>query len=368
MPNPSFAAALAHSRYLSRLGVAQPELAQAAEASWQAPFTSQTLERWLQQQEISADTLKSLLRRMKQYGYLQIAARDLVGLAALQEVTEGMTLLAERAVSLALQVLTPTLAERHGLPVNAAGEVQELIVIGMGKLGGRELNVSSDIDLIFVYPDDGETNGAKPISNFEFFSRLGRQLINAIADITENGQVFRVDMRLRPNGDSGPLVCSYQMLENYFITQGREWERYAWIKARPLSGQRLDELEAIRRPFVFRKYLDYGTINAMRELHAQIRREVERKEMANNVKLGPGGIREIEFIAQVFQLIRGGREHSLQIKPTCTVLARLAERGLLPHDVCSKLTEAYTFLRKLEHRLQYLDDAQTHNLPGSAED
>ena len=224
----------------------------------------------------------------------------------------------------ALQVLTPALAARHGLPRNAAGEVQELIVIGMGKLGGRELNVSSDIDLIFVYPDDGETDGERGISNFEFFTRLGKQLINAIADVTEHGQVFRVDMRLRPNGDSGPLVCSFEMLENYLITQGREWERYAWIKARPLSGGQQDELEAIRRPFVFRKYLDYGTINAMRELHAQIRREVERKDMADNVKLGPGGIREIEFVAQVFQLIRGGRDQKLQIKPTCAVLARLA--------------------------------------------
>ncbi len=157
---------------------------------------------------------------------------------------------------------------------------------------------------------------AAAISNFEFFSRLGKQLIAAIAEVTGDGQVFRVDMRLRPNGDSGPLACSFQMLENYFITQGREWERYAWIKARPLTGDRLDDLEAIRRPFVFRKYLDFGTINAMRELHAQIRREVAKKDMADNVKLGPGGIREIEFIAQVFQLIRGGRDRALQIKPT----------------------------------------------------
>ena len=203
---------------------------------------------------------------------------------------------------------------RYGTPRNGAGEEQKLIVLGMGKLGGRELNVSSDIDLIFVYPEDGDTDvrdGAKSISNFEFFTRLGRQLIAAIGEITGDGQVFRVDMRLRPNGDSGPLVCSFDMLENYFITQGREWERYAWIKARPLSGDRLDELEKIRRPFVFRKYLDFGTINAMRDLHAQIRREVARKDMATNIKLGPGGIREIEFIAQVFQLIRGGRDAQL---------------------------------------------------------
>lgn len=385
---------LPFSRYLSRLVQARPELASEVEAAWSAPLTAASLQTWLAAQAPSEENLKPVLRRMKQRAYLQIAARDLAGLATLEEVTEGMTVIAELAVSTALQVLTPVLAARHGLPRNAAGEVQELIVVGMGKLGGRELNVSSDIDLIFVYPEDGETGpkpaaaagsdlaGAasiadpsredgsviRPISNFEFFTRLGKQLINAIADVTEHGQVFRVDMRLRPNGDSGPLVCSFDMLENYFITQGREWERYAWIKARPLSGMRLDELEAIRRPFVFRKYLDYGTINAMRELHAQIRREVERKDMADNVKLGPGGIREIEFIAQVFQLIRGGRDQSLQQKPTCTVLPRLADKGVLSHEVCAQLVEAYAFLRKLEHRLQYLDDAQTHNLPERDED
>lgn len=390
---PALIEALSPSRYLSRLAEVQPELAAEVATRWSAPLSADQLRAWLDTQTLNEETLKPVLRRMKQRAYLHIAARDLAGLAPLEEVTEGMTLIAELAVTTALKVLSGVLAARHGLPRNAAGEVQQLIVVGMGKLGGRELNVSSDIDLIFVYPEDGETSaesvatqrgngeagvagevdavgvgGVRSISNFEFFTRLGRQLINAIADVTEHGQVFRVDMRLRPNGDSGPLVCSFEMLENYFITQGREWERYAWIKARPLSGDRLDELEAIRRPFVFRKYLDYGTINAMRELHAQIRREVERKDMADNVKLGPGGIREIEFIAQVFQLIRGGRDQSLQVKPTCQVLARLAERGLLPGDVCASLTEAYAFLRKVEHRLQYLDDAQTHNLPARSED
>jgi glutamate-ammonia-ligase adenylyltransferase len=193
-------------------------------------------------------------------------------------------------------------------------------------------------------------------------------LIAAIADSTGEGQVFRVDMRLRPNGESGPLVSSFEALENYFYTQGREWERYAWIKARPLTGDRLDDLEAIRRPFVFRKYLDFGAINAMRELHAQIRREVAKKDMADNVKLGPGGIREIEFIAQVFQLIRGGRDRALQIKPTLQVLQLLVERGQLAPDAAAELTAAYVFLRRLEHRLQYLDNAQTHRLPASNED
>ena len=219
-----------------------------------------------------------------------------------------MTLLADIAVETAHDILREQLVARHGMPLSADGREQEFIIIGMGKLGGRELNVSSDIDLIFVHPRTASTAGPKIIENFEFFTKLGRGIIQALNDITGDGQVFRVDMRLRPNGDSGPLVASFDMLENYFITQGREWERYAWIKARVMTGIRGAELSAIARPFIFRKYLDFGAINAMRDLHAQIRREVARKDMTNNVKLGPGGIREIEFLAQVFQLIRGGRD------------------------------------------------------------
>ena len=355
------------SRYLARLLGARPEMAREIEVSLHQPVTAAELAAWLAAQEVSEANLKAALRRLKQRAYARIAARDLGGLASLGEVVECMTLIAELAVSKAVEVLGQGLAERYGTPRGVAegnsGRAQELIVIGMGKLGGRELNVSSDIDLIFVYPEDGETDGARSISNFEYFTRLGRGLINAIADVTEDGQVFRVDMRLRPNGDSGPLVCSFDMLENYFVTQGREWERYAWIKARPLSGGRHDELEAIRRPFVFRKYLDFGAINAMRELHAQIRQEVAKKDKADNVKLGPGGIREIEFIAQVFQLIRGGRDPSLQIKPTLQVLRRLADNGLLAAEAVNELSAAYDFLRRVEHRLQYLDDAQTHMLP-----
>ena len=196
----------------------------------------------------------------------------------------------------------------------------------------------------------------------------GRQIIQAIAEITDEGYVFRVDMRLRPNGDSGPLVGSLDMLETYFITQGREWERYAWIKARALTGNHTPELENISRPFIYRKYLDFGAINAMRGLHAQIRREVARREMADNVKLGPGGIREVEFIAQVFQLIRGGGDKGLQIRPTLKVLERLAALGQLPAATVAELSAAYDFLRRLEHRIQYLDDAQTHMIPESEAD
>jgi glutamate-ammonia-ligase adenylyltransferase len=243
------------SRYLARLLAARPALAAEVEAFPGAAGDGRRTVAWLAAQPVSEANLKPVLRQLKQRAYARIAARDLGGLAPLGEVVECMTLIAELAVARRVEVLGRGLAERYGTPRGADGCVQELIVIGMGKLGGRELNVSSDIDLIFVYPEDGDTDGAKSISNFEYFTRLGRALINAIADVTEDGQVFRVDMRLRPNGDSGPLVCSFDMLENYFVTQGREWERYAWIKARPMTGNgagsRWDELEASAAPSFF---------------------------------------------------------------------------------------------------------------------
>src|SRR3979411_1845574 len=220
----------------------------------------------------------------------------------------------------------------------------------MGKLGGGELNVSPDVDLVFLYLEEDDA-----VSNLEFFTRLGRRLIAALDERTADGFVFRVDMRLRPWGDSGAIATSFDALEEYFVTHGREWERYAWIKARALGSDREDgALAAIVRPFVYRKYLDYGAFAAMRELHAQIREEVKRRELSDQIKLGPGGIREIEFIAQVFQLIRGGRDPALQIRPTLAVLA------LLPESAALELSESYVFLRHLEHRLQYLDDAQMH--------
>jgi len=366
---PSTADAVAGSRHLQQLFHAHPRLQDETEASLGRPLGRDELADWLASEPALTDaTLKPALRRLKQRAFARVCSRDLVVRAPLAEIMEAMTSIAEIAVATATDVLYRGQVARYGVPRNDGGEAQQLIVVGMGKLGGRELNVSSDIDLIFVYPDDGETDGERPISNFEFFTRLGRQLIAVISDITDEGQVFRVDMRLRPNGESGPLVCSFEMLENYFYTQGREWERYAWIKARPLTGDRADELEAIRVPFVFRKYLDFGAINAMRDLHTQIRREVAKKDMADNVKLGPGGIREIEFIAQVFQLIRGGRDRVLQTKPTLEVLHLLSERGQLDADAATELASAYDFLRRLEHRLQYLDNAQVHRLPANADD
>ena len=356
------------SRFLARMLESRAWLASRLAASTTSPLDAEAMQTFLAGQTLGEDGLGAALRDLRTWVLCHLAIRDLNGAADLAEVTETMTLLAETCIRTAHDLLREVLVKRYGTPLSQSGWAQELLVVGMGKLGGRELNVSSDIDLIFIYPEDGDTGGQKVISNFEFFEKLGKRIIRTLSEATEHGQVFRVDMRLRPNGDSGPLVCSFDMLENYFITQGREWERYAWIKARVLNGEHFRELEQIVRPFVFRKYLDFGAINAMRDLHAQIRREVIRRDRANNVKLGPGGIREIEFIAQVFQLIRGGRDTDLQIRPTLKVLGELAARGILTAEAVQELSSAYMFLRRLEHRLQYLDDAQTHDIPESPGD
>ncbi|GAB4167173.1 MAG: bifunctional [glutamate--ammonia ligase]-adenylyl-L-tyrosine phosphorylase/[glutamate--ammonia-ligase] adenylyltransferase [Rhodocyclaceae bacterium] len=360
--------ALRFSRFLAWQMEARPELARDIEAGVARPLDEARLRGWLGPLPIGEGELGARLRSLRLHAFAHIAVRDLAGLADLGEVTASMTALAELAVATAVEVCERTLAERHGTPKDRAGRAQHLMVLGMGKLGGGELNVSSDIDLIFVYPEEGETDGPSPISNFEFFGRLGRRVIEALSEPTADGRVFRVDMRLRPNGESGPLACSLEMLENYFVTQGREWERYAWIKARPITGGQHEELAALARPFVFRKYLDFGALNAMRDLHEQIRREVSRRELTEDIKLGPGGIREIEFIAQVFQLIRGGRDRALQARPTLEVLDALAARGMLSASAVSELAAAYRFLRRLEHRLQYVEDAQTHSLPRNATD
>jgi glutamate-ammonia-ligase adenylyltransferase len=313
-------------------------------------------------------TLSRVLREARRAVMMHVIARDLGGLADLAEVTRSVTLLAEQTVGLAVDRLHAALARTHGEPRGADGSApQRLIVVGMGKLGGAELNVSSDIDLIFLYEEDGDTRGARPVSHHEFFTRLGRKLINALSELTADGYVFRVDMRLRPYGDSGPLVMSLPMLERYLLTQGREWERYAWVKARPLTGEAGAALAELTTPFVYRRHLDFSAIASLRELHAQIRAEVGRRELHDNIKLGPGGIREIEFTAQVFQIIRAGRDPGLRVRPTLAALDALARRDLLPAAAVRELSEAYVLLRNLEHRLQYLEDQQTQMLPASDE-
>ncbi len=356
------------SHYLARLLDAEPELQAWLRENRLSECNPELMQSWLDEYPAEDEAqLSRTLRRLRKRVLLLLIVRDLGGLCDLSEVMRGMTALAELCVRRAQAFTMQTLVAQYGQPIGSEnGTAQELLVISMGKLGGGELNVSSDIDLIFVYPEDGETSGTRTLSNHEFFNRLGRSLIALINDLTADGFVFRVDMRLRPYGDSGPLTMSFAALEEYLVAQGREWERYAWIKARVVSPQdspRIAELEKLVQPFVFRKYLDFGAFDSMRKLHAQIRAEVARRDRHHNIKLGRGGIREIEFIAQVFQLIRGGRDARLRIRPTQQVLRQLEQDGELGTAVVSRLDSSYVFLRNLEHRLQYLNDQQTQELP-----
>ncbi|MCC6917523.1 bifunctional [glutamate--ammonia ligase]-adenylyl-L-tyrosine phosphorylase/[glutamate--ammonia-ligase] adenylyltransferase [Nitrosomonas sp.] len=368
---------LPYSRYLKRTLESEPDLRQSLLDQLQNPFSWEEMSDFLQSPPVplleEAD-LHRILRQLRKCVILRLAARDLAGLADLNEVMTTMTALADVTIRFSLEFLhmAMTQPDHFGKPAGEkTGTEQQLLIVAMGKLGGGELNVSSDVDLIFIYPEDGETDGRKSISNHEFFVRLGRKLIASLNDYTVDGYVFRVDMRLRPHGENSPLAISLPMLEDYFITQGREWERHAWIKSRVITGSSVAEaalMELIVRPFVFRKYLDFEAYEAMRSLHAQLRKEVDRRELHDNIKLGPGGIREIEFITQVFQLIRGGRDADLCIRPTLGVLWRLRQKQPLPEQTVAELTDAYCFLRKLEHRLQYLDDQQTQNLPQQPDD
>ena len=329
------------SRYAARVLAARPELA--AEAAGAEPFGRAEMAAAL---EGDADgdeaALRRRLRRLRERVVLRVMARDLAGVATLEEVCGAMSDLAELAIAACLRVL----------------RAEDLVVVGMGKLGGRELNVSSDIDVVLLHPDpQGAGRLVAP----------AQRLVRLLAEVTEDGFVFRVDLRLRPYGDSGPLVCSYDFLETYLVTQGREWERYAWLKSRVLNGDP-GPVERLVRPFVYRKYLDFATLGAMRALHAEVRRDVARRELAGNVKLGPGGIREIEFVAQALQLVRGGRDPELAVRPTLLALDLLREKKMLAAAAATELAAAYVFLRRLEHRLQYLDDAQRHDLPEDAED
>ncbi|KVN14246.1 MULTISPECIES: bifunctional [glutamate--ammonia ligase]-adenylyl-L-tyrosine phosphorylase/[glutamate--ammonia-ligase] adenylyltransferase [unclassified Burkholderia] len=374
---------LSYSHYLARAAAARPALAERIAAWAAAPVTRAALDARLDEllaeggRPPSEGALKKALRRLRGEAFGAVAERDLAGRADVAEVTGTMTDLAEAAIQRALALLAADLEAQYGEPRGPSGERLALGVVGMGKLGGRELNVSSDIDLIFVYEDDGETAGGAraPISVHEFFTRLGRRLIGVLSEVTADGYVFRVDMRLRPNGDAGPLVCSLGMLEEYFYVQGREWERYAWIKGRLVTerasaaAHRLaQQLDTIVKPFVYRRYLDFGVIGAIRSLHEQIRQEARRRatmrpDKADDIKLGRGGIREIEFSAQVFQLIRGGQDAGFRVRPTLAVLSHASASGLIADEVRAGLTDAYLFLRTLEHRLQYRNDAQTHAMP-----
>ncbi len=311
--------------------------------------------------------LAAALRRFRRREMVRIAWRDLAGLADLAETLGDLTDLAEAAVGAALDRLHEEQCRRYGVPRAADGQPQQLVVLGMGKLGGRELNFSSDIDLIFTYPQQGQTDGARSISNEEFFRRLGQRLTKTLAEPTAEGFVFRVDLRLRPFGDSGPLAVSFAAFEDYCQHHGRDWERYAMIKARCIAGDREagERLLTALRPFVYRRYLDYHAFEALRGMKALIAQDMERRGMRRNIKLGPGGIREIEFIAQAFQLIYGGREPALRERGIVRVLDTLGATGRLPKEAVHDLQQAYAFLRRVENRLQAWADQQTHHLPES---
>ena len=362
-PPESFPAALDRtlrlSRFCARLAHARPDLVSGLEASAAAPVTRAQM-----QAEAAGDDegLGRRLRELRQRVMFTLAHRDLNGLASLDEVLATMTALAEVAIGAASAEAHRATASAHGEPAGSPGSAPALIVAGLGKLGGGELNVSSDVDLVFLHGEAGDTPGPRPLAAEEFFAAAGRRLIATLSEVTADGQVFRVDMRLRPFGDAGPLVASLASLENYFIAQARPWERYAWLKARVLSGPG-EALAAIVRPFVYRRYLDYGLLASLRELHARIFEAAVQRRKADDIKVGAGGIREIEFAVQLFQMVRGGRDRGLQTPSTRAALALVAERGLIEPARARALGEAYAFLRRLEHRLQYYDDQQTQSLP-----
>ena len=377
--NTSFSAAVAHlcncSLWAQRLLPKDANLLDDLLQNHPKIYSTVEMHHFLQAADINDEnSLKKALRQLRQRVILRTMFRDLNGLAgfgieSLNEVVTTTTNLAEIALNTATNYLQEWLQALHGRPLSIVGTTQSLIVIGMGKLGGRELNVSSDIDLIFAYESEGETTqgqNKQAISNQDFFTKLAKKLISAIDETTEDGFVFRVDMRLRPFGSEGVLVSNLDALEEYYQNNGREWERYAWIKGRVVVGAEAN-IYALLRPFIFRKYLDYNALSSMRDLKLQIHRDVTQKGQQDNIKLGRGGIREIEFIAQVFQLIRGGQDASLQIKPTLAVLSLLKNKGLLQEKAVDELIAAYVFLRNLEHRLMYVDDQQTQDLPKTDE-
>ncbi|MGB6104383.1 MAG: bifunctional [glutamate--ammonia ligase]-adenylyl-L-tyrosine phosphorylase/[glutamate--ammonia-ligase] adenylyltransferase [Pusillimonas sp.] len=324
--------------------------------------------------------VRRILRQLRERVFFTAMVRDLNQTASMQEVVGAMSVLADIAVAEAYRSVATSLAELHGIPLDpGTGKPQELLIVGMGKLGGKELNVSSDIDLIMLYGEEGETTGRRKISHHEFYGRVTQRMMPVLSEIDADGQVFRTDLRLRPDGDSGPLAWSLEALENYLVTQGREWERYAWLKGRIIRCQafegsdsraQIEQLESLRVPFVYRKYFDFDALAALRGLRERIRLDWQKRALArngvdtvHNIKLGDGGIREIEFVVQLSQLIRGGRMPSLQQRGLLSALHKQDKAGLIASDVAGQLASAYCFLRRVEHLLQYREDEQTHLLP-----
>lgn len=381
LPAPTASLAASHSRFWQRLHRRYADVMDVLPPG--APVRA-TMEQALQrlQQEQGWD-LSAALRVVRQLVMERLMTLDCAQQADLHTVTRGVTELAELALDRACAQVRQELDARHGRPAGPEGQEVPLWIIGMGKLGARELNVSSDIDLIYVYEHEGETlglpDGRGKISNHEYFSKAVKAIYNLIGDTTEHGFVFRVDLALRPHGNSGPAAISLSSLEDYLQIHGREWERFAWLKSRvvaPLDAVRAPNVQALRNvvlPFVFRKYLDYSVFESLRSLHRQIREHAMRRsaghpERANDVKLSRGGIREIEFTVQLLQVVRGGQFPELRCRPTLEALQRLTRSSLMPAETAEQLAQAYVFLRNVEHRIQYLDDQQTHVLPTRDDD
>jgi glutamate-ammonia-ligase adenylyltransferase len=314
---------------------------------------------------IRQDGLEPGLRRFRNREMLRIVWRDLCGLATLGETFASLTTLAEVCLQAALEEHHRRLEEKHGTPRGKDGSPQRLFVIALGKFGGGELNLSSDIDIIFCYPQSGQCDGRRNLANDQFFTRQARAVISSLSEITGDGFCFRVDTRLRPFGDAGPLTSSLAAIEQYYQREGRDWERYALIKARPVAG----DLEAGNqfvervRPFVYRRYIDYSSVEALQEMHANVQEDARRKDRLDDIKRGPGGIREIEFLAQCFQILRGGRETSLQTPSLDGALREIGRLGLMERGAVTEIRNDYTYLRLLENRIQALHDHQTHRVP-----
>ena len=360
-------AALGRSEFVSRQCLAHPDLLEACLSEMPADTTVEAFSKALAPLLLGQDEtgLARALRVFRNQNMAQIAWRDVLNQQDIETSLAQVSALADALIVGAYNTLYEQHCERYGVPMGEHGP-QPMLILGMGKLGGRELNFSSDIDLIFVYPEKGETEGArKSTENQQFFIKLAQKLINALNKITTDGQVYRVDMRLRPFGDSGPLVMHMAAFEDYYQEQGRHWERFAMIKARvlnPPSPYRQD-VENVLRPFTYRRYLDFTTIDALREMKGLIAGEQRRRQLTNNIKLGAGGIREIEFFAQSFQLIHGGREPALQVKGLKQTLQAIADKNLAAAEDITALYEHYLFLRKAEHTLQQINDEQTQLLP-----
>jgi len=315
--------------------------------------------------ELEQHGLHPGLRRFRNGEMLRIVWRELNSVATLSQTMSDLSRLAELCLQAAVNAHSRELGERYGTPRNAAGDAMSLVVLGLGKLGGRELNLSSDIDIVFCYPERGQTDGPRRLANEQYFQRLARAVVNSLSDVTPDGFCFRVDTRLRPFGDSGPLVCSFGAMEQYYQREGRDWERYSLIKARPVAGDQHagGVLLGVLKPFVYRRYIDFGAVESMREMLASVREDAARKGREDDIKRGQGGIRDIEFLVQCLQLLRGGREPELQTPSLLTALDQLQALGVMEAANADSLRRAYAFLRRTENAIQALHDQQTHLLP-----